>query len=228
MNIFILFIFSYSFCPNKSSCSSLRWSWSSCEQDRHSNSGGSECLYERHDANSISTQATIILQQDHCSLTDVHGLEPPTSFTIQQLRSDEEYKSWTGVSQGFFMVLRDLIKEPHQSNTQVEKCLLILLIKLKTNLTYCALASMFCLHRQTISRITKTKIFSNFELLDHWSYPSYWQNNCCDCIHLQQYAGANKTTWLNSLPSIPADKIGLDFWWNVAKDAIKYFIFSQK
>jgi hypothetical protein len=66
-----------------------------------SNSGGSECFYERHDANSISTQATIILQQDHCSLTDVHGLEPPTSFTIQQLRSDEEYKSWTGVSQGF-------------------------------------------------------------------------------------------------------------------------------
>jgi len=51
------------------------------------------------------------------------------------------------------MVLRDLIKQPHQSNTQVEKYLLIFLIKLKTNLTYCALASMFCLHRRTISRI---------------------------------------------------------------------------
>ncbi len=53
------------------------------------------------------------------------------------------------------MVLRDLIKEPHQSNTQVEKCLLVLLIKLKTNLTYCALASMFyvLLARQTIPRI---------------------------------------------------------------------------
>ena len=69
--------------------------------------------------------------------------------------SDEEFKSWTGVNRGFFNVLSRLIQESNETLEFVNRKVLIFLVKIKTNLTFNAMAALFCLSRQTVSEIFK-------------------------------------------------------------------------
>ena len=112
-------------------------------------------MIEREDLNSVSTQISSSgakpLTKDSCSLTDENG--GSQGFTIDQLRSEEEFKSWTGITKPFFEILVKLISGPSDSIKLIEHRLLMCLAKLKTNVSFSALAALFCINRSTISRI---------------------------------------------------------------------------
>lgn len=110
------------------------------------------CFVDRVD-NDVGVQAQISMTETRGTLTDVHGIEPVTAFSSRNLRSDEEFKSWLGVTQGFFALLCDLIKLPNQKTADVENFLLVSLIKLKTNLSYSSIASLFCINHLTASKM---------------------------------------------------------------------------
>jgi hypothetical protein len=95
-----------------------------------------------------------VITSDNCAQTDVYGTsEVPSAFSINNLRTDEEFKAWTGVTRGFFNVLTQLLKSTSETESTVNQNLLICLAKLKTNLSFNALASLFALNRHTVSRI---------------------------------------------------------------------------
>ena len=110
------------------------------------------CFVDRFD-NDVGVQAQISVTETRGTLTDVHGIEPVTAFSSRNLRSNEEFKSWLEVTQGFFALLCDLIKLPNQKTADVENFLLVSLIKLKTNLSYSSIASLFCINRLTASKM---------------------------------------------------------------------------
>lgn len=72
---------------------------------------------------------------------------------MKNLRTDEEFKAWTGVTKSFFNVLLRLVEAPTLNPKTCEQHLLIFLIKLKTNLSFSATAAQFLVSRQTVSKI---------------------------------------------------------------------------
>ena len=72
--------------------------------------------------------------------------------------SEEVFKSWTGITRGFFNVLAKLIKSQSESSDSINCRLLITLAKLKTNLAFNALAALFVLNRHTVSDIFKATL----------------------------------------------------------------------
>ncbi len=115
-------------------------------------------VVERTDDNNVGTQISSSNQKvdtaNNCSQTDVYGpAELPSGFSFDNLKSDEECKAWTGVTKGFFLVLAKFISSPSESESIIQRNLLICLAKLKTNLSFNALAATFSLNRHTVSRI---------------------------------------------------------------------------
>jgi len=86
----------------------------------HQGTAEEMCLVERHD-NNVGIQAKISTRENRGVLTDVHGIEPAPIFSTSNLRTDEEFKAWLGITQGFFRVLCDLIKLPNQNEKNCGK-----------------------------------------------------------------------------------------------------------
>ena len=107
-----------------------------------------------------------------CSQTDVCGTaEPASSFSFNRINTDEECKAWTGVTKGFFLVLAKFITSPTESESVVNRNLLICLAKLKTNLSFIALSLLFGLNRHTVSRIfveVLDKLYHEVKDLLYW------------------------------------------------------------
>ena len=110
---------------------------------------------ERESASEVSTQVNFSLprptKETRCAQTE--DLIPDGPFSVQNLRNDDEFKAWTGITKSFFTVLVQLVFSQSQDLKTSEKQLLIFLSKLKTNLSFSALASLFLLSRQTVSKI---------------------------------------------------------------------------
>jgi len=94
-------------------------------------------------------------------------------FSTTSLRSEEEWKSWTGISSALFDVIHTYLS-PHLQTARTistETKLLIFLIKLKTNLTFSAIASLFQINRNTVSEIFYDSLdvaFSKFKAMILW------------------------------------------------------------
>ena len=105
-------------------------------------------------------------QTHHKILLDVNTeTEPfkPESF-MNNLKTDKQFISWFGIPKGIFYVLLDLIKENMTRRTYKltpEDRLAIVLVKLKSGLSFLAMTSMFHVDELTISR----NFYSCLELL---------------------------------------------------------------
>ena len=74
---------------------------------------------------------------------------------FEKLRTDVEFAAWTGISKGFFMVLLDLLGTEIRDSRYIsrEDRLLLCLIRIKTDLCFTAMASLFSLSRQSVSDV---------------------------------------------------------------------------
>ncbi len=133
-------------------------------------------MVERIDDRNISTQTcsnrSKVEVKTSCSQTDVFGTaEQQSSFSFNNIKTDEECKAWTGVTIGFFLVLAKFISLPSQSESIVNRNLLICLAKLKTNLSFNALGPMFGLNRHKVSQIfveVLDKLYNEVKDLLYW------------------------------------------------------------
>ena len=126
-----------------------------------------------HNVNTQTCSSKPKLATSHnCAQTDLCGTaEVPNSFSVNNLRTDEEFKAWTGVTKGFFTVLSKFIQSTTESEKTVNRNLLIFLVKLKTNLSFNALAALFVLNRHTVSRIfteVLDKLYQEVKDLLYW------------------------------------------------------------
>ncbi|MBM3939202.1 MAG: hypothetical protein FJ333_11205, partial [Sphingomonadales bacterium] len=114
-------------------------------------------IVEREDKNNVGVQIQSLKKlkqfKDACTLTDSNSPNQNLPFSVSHLRSDEEFKSWTGVTKGFFLALTKLIRQDQESESETKKQLLLFLVKLKTNLSFTALSALFCIHLNTVNRI---------------------------------------------------------------------------
>jgi hypothetical protein len=127
--------------------------------------GFSIFLFEREDVNTVSTLAKLPLTKSVSVGSDIECFKKVRSstsqtekkepFSVELLRNEEQWSAWTGITEGFFLVLLDFfgphIKESWSLSAKTK--LLIFLIKLKTNLTFSAIASLFGLNRNTVSQV---------------------------------------------------------------------------
>ena len=71
------------------------------------------------------------------------------------LKSDMDFRSWFGIPRSFFNVLLELVPmQPVKAVSKADK-LLIVLMKLRVNLSYIQMAPMFSVERQTLSKYFK-------------------------------------------------------------------------
>jgi hypothetical protein len=124
-------------------------------------------LIERDTDRSVGTlaqfpiSASIKVGNDTDCLTSVKSVSSQTenqeSFSIESLRNEEEWSSWTGISSGLFHVIHEFLSNKIGASRMIssKNKLLIFLVKLKTNLTFSAISSLFSINRNTASKIFK-------------------------------------------------------------------------
>ena len=91
-------------------------------------------------------------------LTSTKGtntISVPKKQFFEKLRYDDEFVAWTGLNKRLFMALLDKVGAEIKDSRHVscKDRLLLCLIKLKTDLCFTALASVFATSRQTVSDI---------------------------------------------------------------------------
>jgi hypothetical protein len=124
-------------------------------------------LVERDTDKSVGTLAkfpisiSVKVGNDSDCLTSVKCVSSQTenqeSFSIKSLRTEEEWSSWTGISSRLFNVIHEFLSNKIGSSSAIssKNKLLIFLVKLKTNLTFSAISSLFSINRNTVSKIFK-------------------------------------------------------------------------
>ena len=146
--------------------------------------------FERISETEVSTLARIPLKKDASVGTDqqlrkvnngsqTDPIEKP--FSTESLRNEEEWKSWTGITSHLFDCIHCFLESKLKSFSAISTSskLLIFLIKLKTNLSFSAIGSLFQVHRSTISQIFHSVLeaaYSDFKKLLIWPEKSIIQS----------------------------------------------------
>ena len=137
--------------------------------------GFSIFLFERENANTVSTLANLPVTKSVSVGSDSSCFKKVTSsssqtekkesFSVDSLRNEEEWSAWTGISKELFLVLLDYFGPniSESSTLSAKTKLLIFLVKLKTNLTFNAIGSLFGIHRNTVSQVFRSVLDITYE-----------------------------------------------------------------
>ena len=146
------------------------------ENSSSTTSGLAIFLFEREDKNTVATLAklpikkSVLVGNDTACFSKVTSSSTQTEknqepFSFNSLRNEEEWSSWTGITKEFFLVHLDFfgpsIKESPSLSSKTK--LLIFLVKLKTNLTFSAIASLFRINRNTVSQVFRYVLDITYE-----------------------------------------------------------------